>query len=320
MSIAVGVDVAKLKFDVAVLLPTKKVKTKKFDNKLAGFKDFLKWLVNLDAESFHICMEATGSYGEALATYLHDEGLTVSVVNPAQIKNFAQSQLVRTKNDRTDSIVIAKFCHAICPKSWAPPPPHIRELQAWVRRLEILQDMHQQEMNRFYVAQKPIQNSIKAVLQNLALEIEGVKKKIKTHIDECGNLREKKKLLETIPGVGEATIAQMLAFMSNVEDFKNAKQFSAFVGLNPKQHQSGTSVRKRTRLSKTGNSKLRKAFYLPAITAKRYNPIIKAFCERLKQSGKPPMVIIGAAMRKLLHIIYGVLKSAKPFNPALAKA
>jgi transposase len=126
--------------------------------------------------------------------------------------------------------------------------------------------------------------------------------------------------LESIPGVGEATIAQILSFMGVPKRFKNARQLAAFVGLNPKKHESGSSVRGRSRLSKTGDSALRKALYMPAISAKKYNPVIKAFCERLQKAGKPPMVIIGAAMRKLLHLIYGVLKSGKPFNANLAIA
>lgn len=111
----------------------------------------------------------------------------------------------------------------------------------------------------------------------------------------------------------------MLAFIGNVDDFKNAKQFAVFVGLNPKQRQSGTSVHGRSRMSKIGNSNLRKAFYMAAVSAKRYNPVIRNFCENLKKAGKPNMLIIGVAMRKLVHIIFGVLKSEKPFNINLAK-
>ena len=310
----IGIDIGKTKFDAAVLLPNNKIKTRKFDNKLNGFSEFIMWIKKLDVENFHVCMEATGNYGEDFAIYLCENNFTVSVVNPAQIKGFAQSQLARTKNDRIDSIVIARFCQAIKPKVWQPAPLYIRELQAWVRRLEALQDMHQQEINRLHIASAHIKPSIQAVSKKLAEEIKEIKEKIKHHIDQHPDLRDKKVLLETIPGVGESTIAQVLAFMGNPKDFENAKQFSAFVGLNPKQRQSGSSVRGKTRLSKTGNASLRKAFYFPAIVAKQYNPVIQAFCERLKASGKPTMVIIGAAMRKLVHLIYGVLKSGKPFD------
>jgi len=310
-----GVDISKSTFDVALLLEGK-VKTKKFDNKIKGFSELVEWLKKKETD-LHVCMEATGTYGEALATYLFDVGYTISVVNPAQIKGFSQSELSRNKTDRADAKLIARYCLALNPKPWAPKPPHVRELQAWVRRLEALQSMYFQENNRLEISSDNVRASIEKMIKKLIEEIEEVKKKIHDHIEQYPDLRTKSNLLETIPGVGEATIAQVLAFIGNVEDFKSAKQLAAFVGLNPKQHQSGTSVRGRTRLSKIGNSNLRKAFYMPAVVAKRHNPTIKKFCDRLKKAEKPTMLIIGAAMRKLVHIIYGVLKSGKPFDANL---
>lgn len=314
--ISVGIDISKAKFDAAILFENNKIKTKKFENKLSGFLELMAWFKKHDALNAHICLEATGIYGEALATYLFEANHSVSIVNPAQIKGFAQSELSRTKTDKADSQLIARFCRAISPPLWQPKPAHIRELQAWVRRLEGLQDLYQQEANRLEVAPPCVQFSVKATVKHLTKEITRVKKKINAHIDGHPDLSDKKKLLETIPGVGEATITQVLAFMSNIEDFKNAKQLAAFVGLNPKQRQSGSSVNGRTRLSKIGDARLRKAFYMPAISAKKYNSVVKAFCERLKAAGKPTMLIIGAAMRKLVHLIYGVLKSGKAFDAA----
>ncbi len=314
--IILGIDISKSKFDVALLFLDNKLKTKKFNNKLTGFYEMIEWLDKKDAKAndLHICMEATGIYSEALSTYLFDAGYTVSVVNPARIKGFAQSELSRNKTDLADSQLIARFCRAMEPKPWKPKPFHIRELQGLVRRLEALQDMYYQENNRLEIADFHVRTSIEAVMKKLTDEIELVKKKIQEHIQQNGDLNEKSKLLETIPGVGEATISQVLAFISNVEDFKNAKQFAAFIGLNPTQRQSGSSVQGRSRMSKMGNSNLRKAFYMPAVCAKRFNPIIKEFCDKLKISGKPTMLIVGAAMRKLAHIIFGVLKSGKPFS------
>lgn len=312
-----GVDISKSTFDVALLLEGK-VKTKKFDNKIKGFSELLEWLKKKEVVNLHACMEATGMYGDALATYLFDAGYIVSVVNPAQIKGFSQSELARTKTDRADAQLIARFCLALNPRPWTPKPQHIRELQSWVRRLEVLQNMYFQENNRLQVSNNNVQASIKKIMKQLIEEIEEIKKKIHDHIDQYPDLRTKSKLLETIPGVGEATISQVLAFIDNVEDFQNAKQLAAFVGLNPKQRQSGTSVSGRTRLSKIGNSKLRKAFYMPAIVAKKHNPIMKKFSDRLEKVGKPKMLIIGAVMRKLVHIIYGVLKSGKPFDANFA--
>ena len=313
-----GVDLSKLKFDVALLLENNKVKSKKFDNNLKGFTQLVDWLNLYKVQDLSVCMEATGIYGEALATYLFDAGHSVSVVNPAQVKGFAQSQLARIKTDKADAKLIAHFCRAIQPSLWQPKPLYIRELQALVRRLESVQGMYQQEYNRLDVAPPNVQESIESIKSKLEEEINSLKKKIKAHIDQDPTLRQKKELLITIPGVSDNTIAQVLGNIGHVEEFTSAKQLAAFVGLNPKQYSSGSSVLRHTRLSKVGDSRLRKAFYMPAIVAKQHNPIIKAFCERLKAAGKPPMCVIGAAMRKLIHIIYGVLKSGKPFNPALA--
>ncbi len=317
--IILGIDISKAKFDAALLLEDK-CKNKKFDNKPSGFIELIGWLNMKGAtvKNLHVCMEATGIYNEALATYLVDAGYTVSVVNPAQIKGFSQSELIRNKTDKADAQLIARFCRAINPQSWQPKPLHVRELQALVRRLTALQGMYHQENNRLKVMHCNVYASIESVMEKLTEELELIKKKIHAHIEQHPDLNEKSKLLETIPGVGDATIAQVLAFMSNIGDFKTAKQLAAFVGLNPKQRQSGSSVQGRSRLSKTGDANLRKAFYMPAVCAKNHNPIIKSFCENLSKSGKPKMLIIGAAMRKLVHIIFGVLKSGKPFNPSLA--
>lgn len=312
-----GVDISKNKFDVALILDDK-IKTKQFPNNDNGFSDLVDWLKGKGVQTLHVCMEATGNYGEALATHIFDLGYKVSIINPAQIKGFGQSELSRTKSDKADAQLIARFCKAMQPKAWQPKPEHIRTLQSWVRRLEVLQDMNQQERNRLDVSAADIKVSIEAVIEKLAEEIKKVKAHIRDHIDQYPDLSAKKKLLETIPGVGTATIRQILAFIGNAEDFQNAKQLSAFIGLNPKQRQSGSSVRGRTRLSKTGDARLRKAFYMPAIVSKQYNPIIKAFCQRLKSAGKSPMQIIGAAMRKLVHLIYVILRSGKPFDPSLA--
>lgn len=312
-----GVDISKAKFDVAILLGNK-VKTKKFINKTEGFVELIEWLKQKKMQDVHVCMEATGAYYEGLATYLFDTGFLVSVVNPAQIKGFGQSELSRTKTDRADAQLIARFCLAMNPGLWRPKPAHIRELQDLVRRFESLQDLYNQEYNRYLVSSGIVQESISTMIAVLEKEMKAIKQKFQEHIDSRPDLRGKSELLETIPGVGEATIAKVLAFFGNVEDFKNAKQVAAFVGLNPKHRQSGTSVHGRSRMSKVGDSSLRKSFYLPAITAKRYNPVIKNFCEKLKKAGKPKMLIIGAAMRKLVHIIYGVLKSGEPFSENLA--
>ena len=311
-----GIDISKAKFDVALLVAGKVKKTHIFENAPDGFKALSNWLLKQDIHSVSACMEATGCYGEALATWLHDQGFAMSVVNPAQIKSFGGAQLKRAKTDKADAKLIAQFYQQMNPDPWTPPPPQVRELQALVQRLSALAQMERQEQNRMNTAPAVVRPSIATVLATIKAEIKTVQAMIHDHIDRHPDLKDQSALLESIPGIGQATIFRVLAFIGDVQRFDHAKTLAAFVGLNPTVHQSGSSVRGKPRLSKKGNSVMRRALYMPAIVARRYNPVIKEFADRLKKAGKPNMVIIGAVMRKLLHIIYGVLKSGKPFDPA----
>lgn len=311
-NIILGVDISKLTFDVA-LLNDNKVKTKKFNNNSKGFCELTKWLKNKKIDTAHVCMEATGGYEAPLAQYLYDNNFKVSVVNPARIKGFAMSRLSRVKTDKADSELIAYFCQAMQPDLWQPTPLHIQELQQLVRRLDSLIANKNQENNRLDGAIGEVAINISTHIEFLDKQIKKIEELISNHIKEHKDLNDKSKLLDSIPGVGEKTIGVILAFLT-VEDFDSAKQVAAFVGLNPKPRQSGSSVRGVGRISKTGNADLRKAFYMPALTALRFNPIIKDFAERLLGTGKSKMVVVIASMRKLLHIIYGVLKNQIPFN------
>jgi transposase len=312
--IVVGVDVSKKKFDLA-LLKEAKYKHKVFTNNKQGHESVVKWLLKQGVETAHVCLESTNIYGEALAEVLYDAGYVISIVNPARIKGFAQSELARTKTDKTDAAMIARFCLAMAPAPWVPDPQEIRELKALVRRLGGLMGMRQQEVNRLGVAPAIIADDIGQHIAYLDKEIKATRKRIQQHIDNHPNLKKKKTLLESIPGIGEATIGVILSEFAQIEKFTNGKALAAFIGVAPRERQSGSSVRGRTMMSKTGRSQLRKAFFMPALVALRYNPILMAMKQRLTESGKSKMAIVGAAMRKLVHLIYGVLKSGQPFDP-----
>jgi len=314
-----GIDIAKLKFDAALLVDGK-YRHKVFANNVAGFVDLLQWLDGLVVTDLHACMEATGSYGEALAEFLFNHQILVSVVNPAQVKAFGGSQLQRNKTDKADAKLIATFCFHLRPAGWQPLPLEIRSLQAMVKRLESLQEMRQQETNRFDTAVTSVRDDIAEHIAYLDKTIAVLKTRIREHIDQDPGLKGKSELLASIPGIGEATIAQVLAFIPLAERFASARQLAAWVGLNPRLQQSGSSIQRRTTLAKTGNAGLRKALYMPALVAMRYNSAMVAFATRLKLAGKPGKSIVCAVMRKLVHIIYGVLKHRTPFNAELALA
>jgi len=313
-----GIDIAKAKFQVTLLLPDGKRRHKSCPNTVVGFAELATWLTRQRVRHVHACLEATGTYGEALATWLHEAGHLVSVINPAIIHAYAGTQLARSKTDRLDADLIAAFTATQRPSAWAPPAPEIRQLQALVRRLDALQGMRTQEANRLAagVAVAAVRASIETVLAQLDAQIAHVQQLIRDHLDQHPGLRSQRDLLTTIPGIGEATAAVLIAELFD-KPYTNARQAAAFAGLVPRVVESGT-LRGRARLSKIGPGRLRKALYFPAVAALRWNPTIRAVRQRLHAAGKPPMVIIGAAMRKLIHLAYGVLKSGRAYEPTCA--
>ena len=315
MDAVLGIDIAKAKFEVALLTPDGKRRRKSCPNTPAGFAQLAAWLQRYDVTHVHACLEATGTYGDALATWLYDAGHRVSVVNPAIMHAYARTQLTRSKTDQIDAELIAHFTATQQPPAWAPPALEIRQLQALVRRLDALQGMHTQEANRLAagVGVAAVRASIEAVLAHLDAQIALVRQLIRDHIDQHPGLRGQRNLLTTIPGIGDATAAVLLAELFD-KPFTRARQAAAYAGLVPRLHESGT-LRGRARLSKVGPGRLRKALYFPAVTALRCNPTIRAVRDRLHAARKPTMVIIGAAMRKLIHLAYGVLKSQKAYTP-----
>jgi transposase len=310
---------------VALLTDTeRKPRHKVFANTPLGHQQLLAWLTSHRTGVVHACLEATGTWAEAVALVLHEAGHTVSLVNPAQVRAFGQSQLKRTKTDKADAQLIARFCAMHQPPAWTPAPAHMREIQALVRRLEALEEMRHMEENRLAsgVTSAEVRSSLEEHIRYLQEQIDKTRRQIRDHVDDHVDqnldLKNKAKLLESIPGIGEATAALLLAEVGDITQFKSAPQVAAFAGLVPRIRESGSSVRSKARLSKVGSSRLRKAMYFPAITALRFNPLIRALGLRLSAAGKRKMLIVGAAMRKLLHIAYGVLKSGKPFDPAFS--
>jgi transposase len=309
-----GIDIAKQEFDVALLLEGK-TKHKTCKNSAEGFESLSLWLEKQGSQKVHACLEATGNYGEDLAIYLHEAGHTVSIVNPARIKGFAQSELIRTKTDKIDAEIIARFCLAMKPCPWSPPSPEIRSLRAMVRRVDSLVDMRSQEKNRIGTAHKSVILLIKKHIVYLDQEIEKIRQQIAELIEQNPNLKQKKDLLASIPGIGKVTIPTILAELDNLEKFNHVRELVAFIGLAPKETLSGSSIKGKPRLCKIGHARLRKALYMPALVSIQCNPVMIAFYNRLKDKGKNGKVIVCAIMRKLVHVIFGVLKSGKKYDP-----
>lgn len=317
----VGIDVAKSKLDVALLDERGKVKNHVFANDAKGHALLIAWLLDRAgaAMQVHVCMEATGPYGEASATALADAGFVVSVVNPARVKGFAQSELVRNKTDRADAALLARFGQTMQPEPWVAPPPEVRELRALVDRLHSLKEMHQQEANRLESAmnQPGTRGSIESHLQWLQTSIKDLERQIDDHIDGHPRLRDDCTLITSIPGVGKTTAAKLLAYLGDVRRFKNGKALAAFIGVTPRLTLSGSSVRGRSMISRNGHAQVRHSLYMPALVALRHNPLVSVFGIRMRAAGLAPKAVIAACMHKLVLLVYGILKSRQPFNPNL---
>ena len=317
-----GMDVAKAKLDCTLLDPlTDKRKNKTVSNDRAGLEALSAWLAKqgVALSEVHGVMEATGVYHEQAALWLSDAGMRVSVINPAQVRDFARGLAVRTKTDGTDSTVLARYGALTQPEAWQAPPLEIRELKALITRLEALETDARRELNRrekALVAQAPalVQESLDNHLASLGKEITRLQRAIDDHIDRHPGLKADRERLLSIPAVGDKTANRMLAVLHS-RKFASAEQVAAFLGLVPVEHQSGSSIQKRTRLAKNGDSKTRAVLYMAAIVATRYNPHVRALYARLCAKGKAKMAALGAAMRKLVHLCFGVIKHQTTYQP-----
>lgn len=318
-----GVDVAKAKLDCMLLdTTTGKLKSKVVPNNAPGFKQLLEWLNKHNASAAWIVMEPTGVYHEAAALALTDAGLKLSLVNPAQLRMFAQGLGVKSKTDKADSTVLARYGATQNPPAWQPPPMSVRTLKALLARRDAVADDLQRERNRQEANElgadpETVRGSIAQSIEFLEAELKRLQKLIDEHIDNDPDLRGKKDLLETIPGVGARVSDHMTALLAG-RTFERAEQLAAYLGLVPVQWESGSSVRGRPHLSKAGPAHLRKLLYMPAVVATRCNPHIKALNDRLLAKGKSKMAAIGAAMRKLAHLCFGVVRSGRPYSPEFA--
>lgn len=316
-----GVDISKAKFDVALLLEGKKYRSKVFSNDPPGFQALLEWIgsnVTGGQHNVHACMEATGIYHENLALFLHDQGIGVSVVNPLLVKRFVESEGIRSKTDSADAKALARYADRTQPELWQAPSHAVRKLQALVARLQILKEMRQAESNRLDVAHDAVRPSLMEIISQLDANIEQVRSQIHQTIDDDPDLKSRRGLLQSIPGLGDKTIPQLLAYIGRPERFKTVKALIAYAGLAPLIQQSGSSLNKRRGTHPLGNQALRHALYFPAMVAGKHNPVIAKFWQRLAAQNKPGKVIVVACMHKLLAIAYGVLKSGKPFDPGHA--
>lgn len=309
----VGVDVAKDKFDVALQVNNSK-HLKCFSNDQKGRQSFLQWL-NEHTQNSWVCMEATGHYSELIADFLYQQNIRVSVVNPLQIKSYTRAKLSRNKTDQIDAQIIRDYCEKMQPRTFTPRSPEHKELKDLLNLFDMLKVQYTQLNNQLHTAQSSLaQVAIRKLIKTMEKEIIKVEKKMGAIVKDHSSLNQNMNLMTSIKGVGQQTAFKILAHAPDISCFANAKQFAAYMGITPRSHQSGKFVGKTT-ISRMGSSRLRKILYMAALSAKRFNQDLQPFIKRLESKGKANKLILCAVMRKLAHLIYGILKNKTSFDP-----
>jgi transposase len=322
---SVGIDVSKDKLDVIFKEQSDNGVTikgsKKFDNTLVGFLLLLGWCdKRIKTKNIIFVLEATGIYHEDLLYFLHDNGKRVCVELPQRIKYFAKSKGVKTKNDKIDSGVIADYGIERTLKIWQPPSPQFKTLRDFSREHRALNDAKTIAMNRLHADQHAHEKDTGVIERTQAQiefynqQIEKVKTDIKVVIKADEKLSKKLQKIETIKGVGLITIVTVIAETGGFYLFNNINQLISYAGLDVIENQSGNHKGK-TRISKKGNSNLRTAVYMPALSAIRFNDKMKALNDRIMETHKYKKQGIVAVMRKLLILIYTLWKKDEEYDP-----
>ena len=315
-----GIDVSKNTIDVS-MSGCNKVRARSFANSADGWRHLLAWLISQKIQRVHACLESTGRYSIGIASALYEAGHVVSIVNPAQIRDFARTKLGRNKTDGVDASHIREYCELFKPQPWAPASEAHRRLgELQTIRAGIIAGLTEWKNRKNSGMIDTVAQSLADVtISHFTRQLGAVDEAITRTIDNDPVLRRKRDLLLSISGVGETLAGIVLAELPGPDVLRSGAEVVAYAGLNPRLHQSGTSIDRMTRISKIGNAVLRAALYMPAMSAMQHNPAIVALVARLKSRGRlKPKQIVVAAMRKLLVLCFGVLKTGKPFDPAIA--
>lgn len=318
--ILVGVDLSKKWFDAAVSSGNGHIRERRFDNNAAGHQAFIAWMSGQDATA-QVVVEATGTYGLDLALALHAHPQTeVMVANPRLVKGFFQALAQRSKTDKADARALLTFAKRMPFEPWTPPEPAALELRAMARRIEVLTDERAREKNRLEGLRTSTSHS-RLVANDIEVNIKHLDRRIDRLVDQAHGLVEAHQALErafqhltSIKGIATKSAVLILSELLVLPKNMTAKQWAAHAGLDPRPFESGSSVSRPARISKVGSVHLRRALYMPALVASRFEPRVKAFYDELLERGKKPTVAHVAVMRKLLHAIHGMLKHDQPFT------
>lgn len=317
---SLGLDMAARSFFAALWLGEERVAKKSFPNDRAGFERLGRWLQSHGVGLVRAGIECTNVYGEALAYWLHEHGHEVYLLNPQTISYYARVRSQQNKTDPADAVTIAAYVAQQNPTRWIPPTPEQRTLSLLTRARADLLKQSLALANQLRTAHPEVAPFLKNAYQALKAEIKAIEAKLRLHLKQYPTLSQKVHRLMTIQGIGWLTAVIAIGELPPIDAATDVRTICAWAGLIPRRRQSGKTELP-ARLSKRGNEHLRRALYMPALTAITRNPVLKTFAYNLAQRGKRKLAIIGAVSHKLLRIIVGLLKSNADFDPnwALSK-
>lgn len=325
---SVGIDIAYKTFRVCIVTidefqKIKVVKSRSFNNSKTGFLQFKNWydkVVTKAAYPMCFTMEATGVYHENLAHFLHADGQQLSIVLANHSKKFIESLGMKSKNDPLDSLGLATMGAQRQLKVWDPPTKFYADLRALTRQYQTLQELKTAEANRMHALKasssnpKLVLKQIKQILKYIDKQIEELKDAINNHLNSNEEVRRKVDQITKIKGIGELTVAVIIAETYGFELFRNAKQLISYAGYDIVENQSGKRVGK-TKISKKGNSRMRRAMFMPAfaVVKAKQTPFYNLYW-RTFDKHKIKMKSYVAVQKKLLTTIYALWKKDEEYN------
>lgn len=294
-----------------------------FPNQRKGYRQLQSWLhkAGVWATESRMVMEATGMYWKRVAQYFQEQGWEVYVIEPRRIKAYGMGLGYRAKTDRNDAKVIALYGHSGQGRRWVPDSKEIGELRSLLRHREDVLHLVGQLRNQKEAREadpfgaKEVQASLNRLIRQVEAERDRLEKNIAQCVQQTPAWQEMVRLLRSVPGIGDITLAWLLVETHAFQRFSTSQALSSYVGVIPYAYQSGTSVRRKDHISNACHRTLRSVLYMAGLTAIRVNPLLKKFYLRLRQRQKPFKVALIAVLHKLLRILFALLRKKQPFDP-----
>lgn len=314
-----GIDVSAAQLVVALESESGRWLQRSFPNRASGHQTLILWLQKTGTR-IRVCLEATGHYSLDLALALHAaSGIEVAVLNPKMVNRFAAT-LCRSKTDPADAQVLAEYARRMPFQFWHPPQAAALELRTITRHIAALTQQHTQQSNRLHATaasvtgSRCVQQDLKRSLRDLERRIEKMRRAALAVIEQDVELRPRFVLLLSMPGIGEVSALNLLGELALLAPSLTVRQWVAHSGLDPAHHDSGSSVHKRSRISRAGNRYLRRALYMPALVAVRHDLHLRAFYQALLVRHKAKLQALIAVARKMLHAIFGMFRGRTDYD------